>query len=246
MDRRLRWPDCVNVRDLGGLLTTQGQQTQWRAIVRSDGLDRLSDEGWRALESYGIRTIVDLRNDVERDAEGYRCDLDVLHVPIEDDTDVDFIARWRPFSTPHYYLAALDRWPQRLGAAVAAVARAGPGGIVVHCGAGRDRTGLLVMLLLAVASVASDEIADDYELSARCLPPLDVDRLLQTPSKVNPRSRADLEADLDIERRRRTAMSEREALLTVLHSLDVRAYLLAAGLNDEEIGNVERRLIERQ
>ena len=245
MDRRLGWPNCVNVRDLGGLLTTRGERTRWRAIVRSDGLDRLSDDGWRALETYGIRTIVDLRNDVERDAEGYRCDLDVLHVPIEDDTDVDFIARWRPFSTPHYYRAALERWPQRVGAAVAAVARAGPGGIVVHCGAGRDRTGLLVMLVLAVACVTHEEIADDYELSARCLPPLDVDRLLRTPSKVNPRSRADLEADLDIERRRRTAMSDREALLGVLRALDVHAYLLAAGLDGEEIADVERRLVER-
>ena len=101
------------------------------------------------------------------------------------------------------------------------------------------------MLVLAVACVTHEEIADDYELSARCLPPLDVDRLLRTPSKVNPRSRADLEADLDIERRRRTAMSDREALLGVLRALDVRAYLLAAGLGGEEIADVERRLVER-
>lgn len=115
MDRQLRWPNCLNVRDVGGLPTTRGEQTRWGAIVCSDGLDRLNDDGWRAVEAYEIRTIVDLRNDTERDAERYRCDLDVLHVPIEDDTDVEFIARWRPFSTPHYYLPALERWPNGSG-----------------------------------------------------------------------------------------------------------------------------------
>lgn len=82
------------------------------------------------------------------------------------------------------------------------------------------------MLVLALARVAPNEIADDYELSARCLPPLDVDRLLRTPSKVNPRCQADLDVDLDIERRRRTTMSDRDALLAILRAVAVRRRVL--------------------
>jgi protein-tyrosine phosphatase len=240
--RDLDWPNCTNARDLGGLPTADGGTTRWGAVVRSDGLDRLTDHGWRALEAHGVRTIVDLRNDIERHAEPYTCRLDVVHVAVEDDTDHEFVARWRPFSTPHYFAAALDRWPDRIAAAIGAVAAAPPGGVVVHCGAGRDRTGLVTMVLLALAGVAAEEIADDYELSTRRLPPLDVDRLLASPSLVNARTRRQLDEDLAEERRRRECMSDRDAVLATLASLDVAAYLAAAGLAGEELHAVRARL----
>lgn len=242
MERHLAWPDCVNARDLGGLPTTDGRCTRAAAVVRSDSLDRLTDAGWRALEAHGIRTIVDLRNDVERDAEPYACATAVVHVPIEDDTDRDFVDRWRPFSTPHYYAAALARWPDRAAAAVRAVARAQPGGVVVHCGLGRDRTGLVTMLLLAVAGVGPDDIAADYELSTTRLPPLDVDRLLSTPSHVNPRSRQELAADLATERRRRARMGDRDVLVGLLSSLDAASYLRRAGVDDADLAALRTRL----
>ncbi len=158
VERHLEWHDCSNVRDLGGLPTLDGHMTRRRAVSRADSLDRLTRDGWGALEEYGVRTIIDLRNDVEREAEPYTCGLSVVHVPIEDDTDGEFIELWRPFSTPHYYGAALERWPERTVAAVREVARAGPGGVVVHCGRGRDRTGLVAVLLLALAGVHPDDI----------------------------------------------------------------------------------------
>ncbi len=240
--RHLSWPDCRNARDLGGLRTADGRVTRWGAIVRADSLDRLNDEGWRALAAHGVRTVVDLRNKIERDAEPYVCALDVVRVPIEDDTDDEFVERWRPFSTPHYYRAALDRWPDRAAAAVAAVARARPGGVVVHCGLGRDRTGLLTMLLLSLAGVMPEDIADDYELSATRLPPLDADRLLSSASLVNARSRRQLEDDLERERLRRERTSDRDAILATLASLDLTAYLLGAGLSGDEVHAVRARL----
>lgn len=162
-----------------------------------------------------------------------------------DDTDRDFVDRWRPFSTPHYYAAALARWPERAAAAVQAVARAQPGGVVVHCGLGRDRTGLVTMLLLAVAGVAPDDIAADYELSASRLPPLDVDRLLLTPSHVNPRSRRELAADVATERRRRARIGDRDVLVGLLSSFDAVAYLGQAGLEDADLTAVRARLVGR-
>lgn len=211
--------------------------------MRADSLDRLTSDGWAALESHGVQTIIDLRNAIERDAEPYRCGLPVVPVPVEDDTDEEFVQQWRPFSTPHYYRAALERWPERCAAAVRAVARARPGGVVIHCGLGRDRTGLLVMLLLALVGVAPEHIADDYELSARCLPPLDMDRLLNSPSRVNPRSRRELEDDLAIERARREQTTDREAILAALASLDAAAYLRDAGVEDRDLRAVRSRVL---
>lgn len=240
--RRLAWPDCVNVRDLGGLPAAEGAVTRRGAVVRADSLDRLTSDGWRALEAHGVRTIIDLRSDIERDAEPYSCAVPVVHVPVEDDTDEEFIRRWRPFSTPHYYGAALARWPERSAAAVRAVARAGPGGVVVHCGMGRDRTGLISMLLLALAGVAPEDIAGDYLLSAGGRP-VDIDAILATPSRVNARSRRQLEEDLAAERRRREKVSDGDAILATLASLDVAAYLGDAGLDERDLQAVRTRLV---
>lgn len=243
MSRHLDWPDCSNVRDLGGLPTLDGSVTRRGAAIRSDSLDRLTADGWRALQDYGVRTIIDLRNEIERDAEPYSCDLTMLAVPVEDDTDSEFVARWRPFSTPHYYRAALDRWPTRTAAAVRAFVDAPAGGVVIHCGLGRDRTGLVTMLLLAVAGVGAPLIADDYEMSAGRLPPLDVEALLAGPSNVNPRTGSQLEEDLATERRRRDATTDRQAILELLATVDVEGYLLDAGLTAADIAAARARLV---
>lgn len=188
-----------------------GHTTRRRAVIRSDSLDRLTRDGWGALEEYGVRTIIDLRNDVEREAEPYTCGLSVVHVPIEDDTDEEVIERWRPSARPTT-TAPPSRGGPHAPSLPREVARAGPGAVVVHCGRGRDRTGLVAMLLLALAGVDPDDIGDDYELSASRLPPLDVDRLIANPSRVNARSRRQLEDDLARERLRRGQISDRDAL----------------------------------
>ena len=246
MERHLDWPACANVRDLGGLRTNGGRHTRWGAAIRSDSLDRLTPEGWQALQAYGVRTVIDLRNEIERDAEPYRCDVTVVPAAIEDDADTEFVARWRPFSSPHYYRAALDRWPTRTAAAISAFVHARPGGVVIHCGLGRDRTGLVTILLLALAGVAAEVIADDYELSAARLPPLDVEALLARPSNVNARSRHQFEEDVATERRRKERQTDRQAVLGLLSSFDVEGYLLDAGLTTAELAAGRRRLLEDQ
>ena len=105
--RHLDWDGCFNARDLGGLPTGDARVTRWGAVVRSDHLDELTPEGWRAVKAYGIRTVVDLRNDDERTAwrpppEG----IESVHVPFDDIDDAEFWAEWKSgwqFGTPLYY-----------------------------------------------------------------------------------------------------------------------------------------------
>jgi protein tyrosine/serine phosphatase len=170
LDRNLHWDGCYNARNLGGLSTTDGRRTRRSAIVRADSLDHLTAAGWSALQAHGIRTIVDLRNDEELgfEAESRPAWLTTVHVPLDDIADTGF---WEYLweeeldGTPLLHRPFLERKPQRCAAAIAAGARAGPGGVVFHCGIGRDRTGIVALLLLALAGVAPEEIASDYELS---------------------------------------------------------------------------------
>jgi hypothetical protein len=66
-ERHLDWDGCCNVRDLGGLRVAGGRMTRRGAVVRSDSPAGLTPAGWAGLWGHGIRTIVDLRNDEERD-----------------------------------------------------------------------------------------------------------------------------------------------------------------------------------
>lgn len=129
--RRLEWEGCVNVSDLGGLTTLDGRVTRHRAIVRSDAPSRLTESGWRALQAYGIRTIVDLRNDDERapDLSPRPASVETTHVPLDGIEDTNFWEQWTSgpqFGTPLYYPAFLERFPERAASALGAVADARP------------------------------------------------------------------------------------------------------------------------
>jgi protein tyrosine/serine phosphatase len=178
LERDLKWEGCFNVRDLGGLRTSEGGLTRRGAIVRADGLNRLTDAGWSALESHGIRTVVDLRNDHELLVDvGVRpSHIETVRVPLDDLADTDF---WEHVwsndldGSPLYFGLFLERKPHQCAAAVQAIVNARPGDVVFHCGRGRDRTGLTALLVLALARVLPGEIVADYETSTERVRRLD-------------------------------------------------------------------------
>jgi hypothetical protein len=171
MRRHLTWDGCLNVRDLGGL-----GRIRRGALVRADALQNLSAEGWRALEHHGVRTVIDLRNpdEIGEDASPRPPGLTTIRIPLDGMEDTEFWSQWleRPeFGTPHYYGPWLKRFPDRAARTLAAIARAQPGGVAYHCGIGRDRTGLITMLILAALEVPVDVAAEDYALSESRVPP---------------------------------------------------------------------------
>jgi protein-tyrosine phosphatase len=222
--RILAWDGCTNVRDLGGLSTSDGRMTRWRAIVRSDSPARLTAAGWSALYAYGIRTIITLRTygmaEDELNITPRHSDIATVQVAIEDITDTEFVQQWVAsnfWGTPLYYKDALRRWPERHAAAISAIARARPGGVLFNCIRGNDRTGIIALLLLALVGVAPDDIARDYELSP------DSYRTELLKSKHT---------------------SSREVILDTLARLDVESYLLAGGLSKSDLEAIRERFLE--
>src|SRR3954447_2171982 len=164
-ERHLDWDGCFNARDLGGLRGTLGT-TLWGAVVRSDKLDELSVEGWDAVREHGIRTVVDLRDPSEHRVHDVLDERPgTVSTPVFDFDDRAFWDEWdwhqrdaAPFVPGAFYRGALERWPERLAAAVAAVADAPEGGVLIHCHIGRDRTGLVAALVLSLVGIPLDEI----------------------------------------------------------------------------------------
>ncbi|MEV4350347.1 tyrosine-protein phosphatase [Actinoplanes sp. NPDC049596] len=228
MERHLDWAGCLNVRDLGGLSTREGRVTRRGAVVRADSLDRLTPRGWADLQAYGVRTVVDLRESDERSATVARpAGIAVVHVPLDDNADTDFWYRCiddETDGTPLYYRPFLDRKADRCAQALAAVARAEPGGVVVHCGIGRDRTGLISLLLLTLAGVEPAAIAADYALSG--------DRLRRHFDRDDP----------VVERLAARGTTIAEVVHKLLTELDIEQRLTAAGLTGEELRAIRARM----
>jgi protein-tyrosine phosphatase len=141
--RHLDWEGCFNARDLGGLRTANGGETRWGSVVRADNLAGLTAAGWAALTDYGVRTVIDLRNDDELgpDAAPRPESVTTLHLPLDASEEREFWDVWDSgpqFGTPLYYRPHLERFPERTAAIISAIARAEPGGVAFHC-VGRTR-----------------------------------------------------------------------------------------------------------
>ena len=237
MSRHLEWEGCFNVRDLGGLRVAGGGETRPGRIVRADALDGLTAAGWAALVGYGVRTVVDLRNEDERrgDAASRPTSVTTVCVPHDGMEDREFWDAWQSgpqFGTPLYYRPHLERMPERSAAVVLAIARAGPGGVAFHCGVGRDRAGLISVLLLAIAGVVADEIADDYALSAERL-----------RARFAARGEPDQEPDLTAYLASRGTTAG-EVLRELLAEVDLPATLVAGGATSEDLAAIRRRLLD--
>jgi protein-tyrosine phosphatase len=172
--RYLRWNACYNARDLGGLATTDGARTRRGALVRADSVGRLTEQGSAALEEYGIRTIIDLRFGVEvRDdpspfVDHARIVSHNLPLNPNDVSVTRSLAAQRGAALPYpatVNIAYLATHQNRIAAIMRTIAGAPEGGILFHCHAGRDRTGLIAALLLALAGVPAPTITADYALS---------------------------------------------------------------------------------
>src|SRR5687768_15245883 len=166
--RHLDWDGCLNLRDLGGLPIEAGGSTAWGAFVRGDTLCGLTETGRGALLGYGIRTVIDLRSseEITREPNPFAALPDVVsyvHQPLNDPATESRLSVTA--SATERYLVMVDAagTAGRLAAVFGSMAGAPPGGVLFHCFAGRDRTGIVAALLLRLAGVGIGVIERDYE-----------------------------------------------------------------------------------
>jgi hypothetical protein len=242
--RTLRWEGCCNVRDLGGLRTENGSETQFGVVVRADNIRGLSDEGWRALSDYGVERIVDLRYAGERDEDPPRdVAAEVVHAPlVEDPATFDELdellagitdpTEWRREN----YCWLLDRFPGNFARAVSSVAGAPEGTVLVHCAGGVDRTGLVSALLLRLAGVPVAAVGAVYAASEANCAPFSGDWIDGSMDLVE-REKRELLSVMPA-----AAMVDSVSWLEEEHG-DVRSYLLAAGVAEADVERVRARLL---
>src|SRR4051794_36819389 len=164
---------AANVRDLGGVPGIRP-----RVLLRSDNLQGVTEADVARLHELGLRVVVDLRTAEEVRLEGPgplvgRVEIRHRDLYPESGERTDIVINTRDGDDPAvaYYLAYLQHRPDSILAALEDIAGA-DGAVVVHCAAGKDRTGVVVALALSAAGVARSAILDDYLATADRIVPI--------------------------------------------------------------------------
>ena len=240
----LRWlpiEGCVNFRDLGGYGNQRrGRTVRWRRLFRSDALqDMTSDDALFAINELGIRTWWSTCGTRTRRSatDAVRClvrGAEYRHIPLLEErgfppfTGQDVVER---LSTTYQWL--VHNSGARVAAAVNAIAEA-EGGVVFHCSAGKDRTGLMAAMLLEVLGVDAETIEADYLLTNEAVEGI-LRRIQAMQPHASPTTQSLAAQPLALQRFRDTLQQEYGG---------AEAYLLGHGVEAEALSTLRRNLLE--
>ncbi|MEV0455539.1 tyrosine-protein phosphatase [Catellatospora methionotrophica] len=243
VERSIAFAAVFNFRDLGGLTTVDGRTVRRRTVYRSDTLSRLGAEDRDAFTALGIRTVIDLRRPAEvasmgRVPEWTRVVWRHNHLehPLWDHSTYTAeigVSRWlaeRYLELAHYGRADIAR-------VVGMLTDDDHGPTVVHCVAGKDRTGLIVALTLDLLGVPDEQIAYDYALTERSAP------------MFSQWVRTAFPNENDVATPPFFTYTPAEAMLMTLQGLrrhhgSVTEYLVSAGLHRDRVARLRDRLLE--
>jgi protein-tyrosine phosphatase len=252
---------AVNVRDLGGLPTENGGVVRPGRLIRSDNLQGLSGRDVRVLvEEHCVRSVADLRTGVEVGSEGPGPlsevdEVEIHHLSLFPESgqttdlaaadDAPVVLPWQGQNwdsgnrrgASAIYLGYLDHRADSVLATLRLIAYS-PGATIVHCAAGKDRTGTVIAIALSEVGVQREAIVADCARSADRIEAI-FDRLTRSPTY-----QADLE-NADVSKHApKAATMER-----LLEQLDAEAggvknWLRAHGWTDEDAAALRHKLLD--
>jgi protein-tyrosine phosphatase len=232
--------NMCNLRDIGGYRTSDGRSTRWGRIFRSDSPHRLGNDSQQVLLGRGLSTVVDLRHDQETDHApnvfAGNGAVNYVNISLFAGLSPELVPMGVIATLTEMYLHVLDSCNEQISASVLALGTGTPS--LVHCTAGKDRTGIVIAMLLDLCRVPHETIIHDYSLTDTYLEPL-------RPS-LREFAR---EAGWDMEHYEGMIDCQPEFLEPFLERLQnhyggARQYLLAAGLAETQLDAIESALLE--
>lgn len=228
---------AFNVRELGGYINQENQILKEGRFIRSGGISELNDEDCEYLYNYGIRTVIDLRSESERSAKPDRLnnykDVKNYAFSLSEDAEPGKMQTITAISMDQLYCRILDKSQKMIGD-ILKIMLASKGSVLFHCTAGKDRTGVIAMLLLKLADVDEETIINDYAASYQNLLPI-INRLQK--------SLADIHMKLPLHVFESDPENMRKTLAYFNQRYTIRGYLLSAGLGEEEIDALRSQLV---
>jgi len=168
VDEQAVFVGCLNVRDLGGHVTAVGTRIPDRRLFRSDCIAETSQRRNESPLRSGIGTVIDLRSpsEVRQAPRVTRRAVLGLHAPLDNPQRGMTAEDWcDPHSVAERYLELLLDGADSVAEVLAVLTDPASYPIAFHCSGGKDRTGIIAALLLALLGVSDDDIMADYALS---------------------------------------------------------------------------------
>ena len=166
---RLPMEGAYNVRELGGYAAANGAVTRYHEFLRSERLDSISKKDWDFLKCYGLGAIIDLRGEPEAEKfpNAFADDDSVAYInlPFITDNVLDMReVREKGFDPGQFYIN-LTEYRRMVGKLMRFIIRQRKKCVLFHCTAGKDRTGVLAMILLGICGVSREDIMANYEVT---------------------------------------------------------------------------------
>lgn len=230
---RLPLDSIENCRELGGYNTKHGEQTMWHAFLRSADMSKLTKDDTEFLKEYGVKTVIDLRGEDEIQAhknplkEESFCAYYNIPFLTKNVSDITFSTE--TIFMGDFYIELLEQC-ESVKRIFEVIGQAEEGCIVFHCMAGKDRTGVLAMLLLGLAGVEKKDIISNYEVTYTNL------ESFHEMGSVNRNFPIEL-----LYSNRDYILKAYEYIQNTYQTFD--NYLIAKGVNQEVIDRVKGRLL---
>lgn len=231
---RLPLETTYNTRELGGIPIDRKTHVSWHKMLRSDDISTLNTSDIKYLNEYGIDTIIDLRTPNERETTGYVLadypEFETYFISLMISENVmDITHSNTEMSLSYFYEQLLDESPHLFKEIFSIFANPQNQGILFHCAAGKDRTGVVAALLLKLLGVSDNDIIANYEVT--------YSHLASNPMFEVPESHAHL------------VNSNREHLVHFLNKLEkdyggAQIYLEKCGLTTQELNHIKNKYIE--
>jgi protein-tyrosine phosphatase len=233
--------DALNVRDLGGYISNSGHKTRWHRLIRAGNLDQLSPVSQQSLIDYGVELVIDLRAkwEVEKFPNVFANSKRVHYQNLPLYSEEVIVRLNEPATLAELNYLVLELCQPQIKAILTAVTESNYSKVlIIHCSAGKDRTGLVIALLLSLVGVTPQIVAEDYSLSAYYL----ADKIKQWQEQAQERGQnlARFEADM---------ASDPQTILKTLSYLkqtyvSVDRYVEKLGFNTFKLKQLKYSLLE--
>ena len=234
------WPleGTQNLRDVGGYATTDDSRTRWGVLLRSDSLHRLPLESQGRLIYFGVRTVIDLRTETEAatapDVFARSDRVAYIHLPM---LAPHIVHLHRADTLEELNRLLVDRCQNQVALVVSLLAEENRTPALVHCSAGKDRTGLVIACLLDLVGVERSTIVEDYVQTRYYMQNLSQD-LRSAAAQIG----------FDLERLDRMLECRADVMEQTLRYIDQQyggtaEYVRSAGVDQETIDRLRSNLV---
>ena len=223
---------AYNVRDLGGFKCSGDNVSKRKRFIRADGLENLTENDIKKLIDYGVKIDIDLRSNEE--CESWSDNLKEADQIKYEHVHLLKGLRSFPESLGGLYIDSLETCRKYFYEVFKIMIENTDKGILFHCSAGKDRTGMIAAILLMLIGVKKEEIVKNYTLSTSNLNPI-IDRF----SYENDESLKDFLG------------AEAEHIIKFLDYLEsehngAEGYLEFIGFSEEEIEILKSSFLEKE